>query len=303
MSLYQHLEKIKNISEITRYGSINLASKSLGLAQPTLSTSVKVIEQQIGCQLFTRTNKGVIPTDAGKILSDFATKLKSLSDQIEAQILGIDTSVPFPLHLAAPESISIYVIPEFIKHLKSNYPNLSLVFKTGQQSKSLSMLKSSQIDIALTIEPEDGKKYFSETVFVDHFSFYCLPNLAQEYKKLPLIVSEQCLNIMNRRENSKALKIIQKNKNSIQCESNETVRALTEEGLGIGLLPNIVANKSLKHGRLSLLNTHLTPANIGEHKICLTLLKERRDEHTINFVLDEFFRFFKNWKMRPVKLP
>ena len=127
-----------------------------------------------------------MPTDAGKILTEFAEELKKLTERIEAQLLGIDTSIEFPLHVAAPESISIYLMPYFIKHLKSCYPNLSLVFKTGNREKSLSWLDSSNVDIAFTSSINKNSKYESETFFSDAMSFYCLPSLKENYNALSM---------------------------------------------------------------------------------------------------------------------
>lgn len=75
------LEYFYYVSEIAKHGSISLAAKALYLSQPYLSLSLKNTEKILGVKIFTRTNKGVIPTDAGKEFIKYCEAIIALVDK------------------------------------------------------------------------------------------------------------------------------------------------------------------------------------------------------------------------------
>lgn len=75
------LEYFYYVSEIAKLGSINLAAQDLYISQPYLSLSLKKTEDILGFKIFNRTNKGVVPTDAGKEFIKYCNEIISLVDK------------------------------------------------------------------------------------------------------------------------------------------------------------------------------------------------------------------------------
>lgn len=75
------LEYFYYVYEIAKLGSINRAAQALYISQPYLSLSLKKTEDIVGVKLFNRTNKGVIPTDAGKEFIKYCEKIIALVDR------------------------------------------------------------------------------------------------------------------------------------------------------------------------------------------------------------------------------
>lgn len=63
-----HIEQLEYIVEVTKTGSLSVASKNLHITQSALSQSIKQLEAEIGVKIFRRSSQGTIPTDEGKIL-------------------------------------------------------------------------------------------------------------------------------------------------------------------------------------------------------------------------------------------
>lgn len=63
------------VCEVEKQGSFSAAATSLYISQPTLSFAIKELETCLGYQLFTRTQKGSIPTNHGTV---FITKAKKV---------------------------------------------------------------------------------------------------------------------------------------------------------------------------------------------------------------------------------
>src|SRR3954468_15567932 len=97
MDIY-HLECFVRVAEL---GSINRAATHLHLSQPALSRHVAALEHEMGTQLFTRTQGGVLLTESGKLLVDrarpllrqFAILKEQVSEMATGQVaIGIPTS-------------------------------------------------------------------------------------------------------------------------------------------------------------------------------------------------------------------
>ena len=59
------LQQLRYIIEVAECGSINAASQQLYVSQPTLSTTIKDTEQELGISIFNRTNRGITLTNQG----------------------------------------------------------------------------------------------------------------------------------------------------------------------------------------------------------------------------------------------
>jgi len=71
------------ILEVERTRSITQAAENLFIAQPNLSKSLRELEESIGFEIFSRTSKGVIPTEKGMAFIEHARKIVTQLDEIE----------------------------------------------------------------------------------------------------------------------------------------------------------------------------------------------------------------------------
>ena len=67
-------------------GSVTAAAKALGLSQPGLSRALKMLEDQIGGKLFSKSEQGLIATPLAEV---FLRRHKSLAHPIEAILTDI----------------------------------------------------------------------------------------------------------------------------------------------------------------------------------------------------------------------
>jgi DNA-binding transcriptional LysR family regulator len=72
------LNQLKYVIEISKQNSINEAAKSLFISQPSLTSALKSLEQEVGFDIFTRTNSGIKLTVKGE---EFLGYAKSVVDQ------------------------------------------------------------------------------------------------------------------------------------------------------------------------------------------------------------------------------
>ena len=68
-------QQIKYLLEIYRTGSIATAAKNLYLVPSSLSIAISNLEQELDCQIFSRSKKGMVPTPRGKEIIEYANKI------------------------------------------------------------------------------------------------------------------------------------------------------------------------------------------------------------------------------------
>ncbi|MCD8199604.1 MAG: LysR family transcriptional regulator [Coriobacteriaceae bacterium] len=77
------LEQLEYVLEVARCGSINAAAKSLYLSQPSLSLSIRNLEQELGIEIFSRTTHGVSLTADGTEFIEYARRVLEQKDLLE----------------------------------------------------------------------------------------------------------------------------------------------------------------------------------------------------------------------------
>ena len=91
---YNHL---RYFWAIARRGSLTLASKDLHLTPQTISTQIQTLEENLGEQLFNRTGRRLVLTEAGHVAFQFAEEIFSLGRELTDTFAG--RSVGRPLRL------------------------------------------------------------------------------------------------------------------------------------------------------------------------------------------------------------
>lgn len=81
------LTQLHYVLEIANASSMNEAAKNLFVSQPSLSESVKELEEEIGIHLFIRSNKGVQLTPEGKEFTGYARQVIEQYDLLESRYL------------------------------------------------------------------------------------------------------------------------------------------------------------------------------------------------------------------------
>jgi DNA-binding transcriptional LysR family regulator len=77
------LQQLRYLVAIAEYGSINAAATNLFASQSNLSTAVRDLEREFGITIFTRSNRGVTPTNEGTELLGYARQVLEQADMLE----------------------------------------------------------------------------------------------------------------------------------------------------------------------------------------------------------------------------
>src|SRR5437868_14811049 len=82
--------QLRTFSYVAELGSLSKASDTLRVAQPALSRQIKLLEHELRAELFTRNGRGMVPTEAGRLLLARTAGIVRQIDQIRVVIQSLE---------------------------------------------------------------------------------------------------------------------------------------------------------------------------------------------------------------------
>ncbi len=147
---------------IAREQSIIRAADSLHLSQPTLSTQIKNMEEELGKQLLIRGTKGsrkVTLTEEGMILRKRAEEILDLVKKTENEIILSDNVIIGDVYIGAGETDGVRLLAKAAGKLKKLYPGIHYHISSGNAVFVREQLDKGLIDFGIIFGTPDLTKY------------------------------------------------------------------------------------------------------------------------------------------------
>lgn len=186
---------------VTREKSISGAAQSLHLSQPTLSRQLKELEEELGKQLFIRSNRKITLTEDGIILRKRAEEIVSLINKTKDEIILSNDILSGNISIGAGETQGVRQVTKVIKKMQDKYPKVCFHILSGDKTSLLEELDRGLIDFALVFGQIDNTKYDNITLSpIDEFGVLMQKDdslakkeviFPKDLKNKPLIISRQ----------------------------------------------------------------------------------------------------------------
>lgn len=134
---------------VHRSGRISGASKVLHLSQPAVTAQVRRLEQVLGVALFTRSVRGVTPTEAGERLAKHATAIERLVEQAIGEVRGESEPEGGELVVAASTTIAAHVLPPLFAGFRSAHRAVALRARVGNTEEILEDVRDGRAPVGL----------------------------------------------------------------------------------------------------------------------------------------------------------
>ncbi len=119
-------ELYRSFLAVLNEGSLSGAARALGVAQPTVGRHVAALEKSLRLALFTRSQTGLIPTDAALSLRSFAESMQSTAAALERAAASQGAGVRGTVRVTASDVIGVEVLPPIVAALRDSHPDLSV---------------------------------------------------------------------------------------------------------------------------------------------------------------------------------
>jgi LysR family cys regulon transcriptional activator len=151
------LQQLKYLLAIVDNGlNITAAADRLYTSQPGVSKQLKLLEEELGLQLFSRKGKSLNRvTRAGEQVVVRARKVMDEVEQIRRLAADFYQEQEGTLTIAATNTQARYVLPGVVRELRQQYPNVNLNLHQGTSDQVAEMVKKNDIDFAIATGSDD----------------------------------------------------------------------------------------------------------------------------------------------------
>lgn len=168
-----NIQQLEYIIELHKNHSFSTAAEICSVTQPTLSTMVQKLEEELDVKIFDRTNKTKITTtDIGlKIINqaqcilDEVAHLQNIAKEEKDEIAG-------SLRLAIIPSVSPFLLPSFLKKYADKYQQIALNISEEVTQQMVNSIRNRVVDIGICAGPLNQKDLQEIHLFFDPFLIY-----------------------------------------------------------------------------------------------------------------------------------
>jgi DNA-binding transcriptional LysR family regulator len=120
------MAQLEYFSQVVQEKSFSKAADRVFRTQPAVSIAIRRLEEEIGLPLLDRTQKTPVPTEAGKVVYDYAQRILALRDQVGEAIAELQSLKKGRVRVGANESTSLYLLPELILDFRAQHPQVKV---------------------------------------------------------------------------------------------------------------------------------------------------------------------------------
>lgn len=241
-------ELFRSFLAVLQEGSLSAAARALGLTQPTVGRHVTSLEEHLGLSLFTRSQAGLMPTEAALALRADAEAMQTAAAALERTAGGLGTDVQGAVRISASEVVGSEVLPPILAELRGRHPKLQLELVL---SNRLQDVVRREVDIAVRMTPPQQDVLLATRVgdvalgLHAHRSYLDLhgePKSLDDLKQHALIGFDQETPFL--RSARAGLPVWSREHFALRCDSDLAQLALLRSGAGIGICQVALAHRN-----------------------------------------------------------
>jgi LysR family carnitine catabolism transcriptional activator len=163
------VNQIIAFSTVARTCSFVEAAIQLHLTQPTLSITIKNLEETLGGKLFARTTRRVTLTPEGKAFYPVAKRLLEDWNQSLQDVQNHFKLLRGKLELAAMPTYTINVLPTILSNFHQLYPAINITVHDVIAESVVEMVREGRCELGIDFEPSNAPDLDFQPLFKDRF--------------------------------------------------------------------------------------------------------------------------------------
>ena len=251
------LKQLSYFVAVAEEGSITAAARRLYISQPPLSTQMKLLEQELGCQLFERGRSAIRLTEQGAILYRHALTLLEISRAARDEVLSSTGEVRGTLRLGVVSSVVSSHGADWIARFVRACPQARVEVCEANTYELLEKLRNRAIQLAIVRTPFRADRVSCRSLLSEPMVAIgpaaMLPEAEvtpQALAALPLISYRRWKSVLKQYFDEDGLSPAFR----CLCDDARTAVSLAEAGLGVCIAPQSAATQ----GSQSLVSRPLT---------------------------------------------
>lgn len=257
-----NIRDLKYLVSLVEHQHFGKAAEACFVSQPALSMQIQKLEEVLGIKLLERTNKSVLFTEDGLVISERARDILNQVEEIHEFAKLAKDPYSGELKIGIFPTLAPYLLPLIIPTLSIKFPKLSFYLIEEKTSQLIEKLKAGKLHAAFLALPITEKNITTTPLFDEEFllavpgnhSLAKLKTVKQNdlnSKTLLLLEEGHCM-----REQALALcqKLKANETQDFRATSIETLRHMVAAGVGMTLMPKLACdtNKNISYVPFSM---------------------------------------------------
>ncbi len=240
-----NLRDLRYFVALAEHKHFGRAAQASFVSQPTLSTQIKKLEDELGVALVERTPRKVLLTEAGKEILLRAREVLTEVDQIKAIARRTIDPESGTLRLGIFPTLGPYLLPHVVPQIRARFPRLELLLVEEKTEILLKQLREGRLDATVLALPIHDDQLHAEFLFEEPFLLAVPEHHALSKRKTLKLsdLSDQSLLLLEDGHclRDQALEVCALSgageKSGFRATSLETLRQMVAANVGITLLP------------------------------------------------------------------
>jgi len=240
-----NLRDLSYLVALAEYRHFGRAAEASFVSQPTLSTQIRKLEDELGVALVERTPRKVLLTETGREIARRARGVLSQIDEIKSIAQRTRDPESGTIRLGIFPTLGPYLLPHVVPRLRQRFPRLELLLREEKTEQVLHMLRDGTLDAGILALPVHDDSLHTEFLFEEPFVL-AVPGghpLASRARLRMEDLSDQDLLLLEDGHclRDQALEVCHLagagEKSGFRATSLETLRQMVSANVGITLLP------------------------------------------------------------------
>ena len=254
------LKYLVALADLRHFGK---AADACFVSQPTLSTQIRKLEEELGVTLVERAPRKVMLTPVGREMADRARRIVAEVEQMKEAARRNQDPEAGTVRLGMFPTLGPYLLPHVVPRIRARFPKLELLLVEEKSDVLLARLRDGRLDAGLLALPVHDDQLHTEFLFEEPFLLavpethalaklgaLSLKDLSSE--KLLLLEDGHCLR-------DQALDVCELagtgERSEFRATSLETLRQMVAANVGVTLLPTLAIKPPVARSE----NIHLLP--------------------------------------------
>lgn len=253
------IRQLKAFLAIAEAKTFTAGARRVNVTQAAISMQIRQLEDEVGLQLFTRTPRRVILTEAGEYLIDRARKIMREHDTALEEIAEVAGAEHGRLRIgSASAEFASQQLPKILQNLRQKYPHGDLSVSAGTSQTLVDKIMHGEVDIAFVSLPVDNSSITTDLLFSDEIVAIAHPSHPNANEKFisaaalageKLILGERGGNTRRMIDDFFHAANVRPNI-SMELSRQEAINQMVENNLGVGTAGAKTIADEIREGRL-----------------------------------------------------
>lgn len=171
-----NIQQLEYIVSLDKYRHFVRAAEACRVSQPTLSSLINKLEEELDVKIFDRTSHPVKPTAIGeKIINQAKVALYNIS-QLKEMALSEKSSAVGLVNIGVIPTVAPYVLPKLFSFMQEKTTGIELRVSEMRTSVIVDKLKKAELDMAILATPLEEEELLEIPLYYEKFIAYVSPS-------------------------------------------------------------------------------------------------------------------------------